>query len=82
MELKTDTTESQDEGGERIDGEEELTAPDWRVRAGPRNKPTQKDTRTVQRLVHTLHGGQRAHPSPHHQTKEQRSVEKTHHCNG
>ena len=23
--------------------EEELTAPDWRVRAGPRNKPTQRE---------------------------------------
>ena len=32
-------------GDERdeIDGEEELAAPDWRVRAGPRNKPTQKE---------------------------------------
>ena len=32
-----------DEGGDRIDGEEELAAPDWRVRAGPRNKPTQRE---------------------------------------
>ena len=29
--------------GEKIDGEEELAAPDWRVRAGPRNKPTQRE---------------------------------------
>ena len=28
------------EEGNEIDGEEELAAPDWRVRAGPRNKPT------------------------------------------
>ena len=32
-----------DEGGDEIDGEEELAAPGWRVRAGARNKPTQKD---------------------------------------
>ena len=28
---------------DRIDCAEELAAPDWRVRAGPRNKPTQKE---------------------------------------
>ena len=28
---------------EEIDGEEELAAPDWRVRAGPRSKPTQRE---------------------------------------
>ena len=33
---------SNEEGGE-IDGEEELAAPDWRVRAGPRSKPTQRE---------------------------------------
>ena len=32
-----------DEEGNEIDGEEELAAPDWRVRAGPRNKPTQRE---------------------------------------
>ena len=33
-----------DEQGDSIDGEdEELAAPDWRGRAGPRNKPTQKE---------------------------------------
>ena len=33
------------EGGKdgMSDGEEELALPDWRVRAGPRNKPTQKE---------------------------------------
>ena len=31
-----------DEEGDGIDGEEELAPPDWRVRAGPRNRPTQK----------------------------------------
>ena len=32
-----------DEERNEMDGEEELTAPDWRVRAGPRNKPTQRE---------------------------------------
>ena len=29
--------------------EEESAAPDWRVRAGPRNKPTQKKERNMKR---------------------------------
>ena len=33
---------SDEEGGE-IDGEEELAARDWRVRAGPRSKPTRRE---------------------------------------
>ena len=32
-----------DEGGDKIDDEEELAAPDWQVRAGLRNKPTQRE---------------------------------------
>ena len=32
-----------DEEGNEIDGEQEIAAPDWRVRAGPRNKPTQRE---------------------------------------
>ena len=32
-----------DEEGEKVDGEGELAAPDRRVRAGPRNKPTQRE---------------------------------------
>ena len=32
-----------DEGGDKIDDEEEFAAPDWRVRAGPRNRPTQRE---------------------------------------
>ena len=32
-----------DEGGDKNDGEEELAVPDCRVRAGPRNKPTQRE---------------------------------------
>ena len=34
-----------DEDGDRTDVEEKLAPPDWRVRAGPRNKPTQKERR-------------------------------------
>ena len=33
---------SDEEGGE-THSEEELAAPDWRVRAGPRSRPTQRD---------------------------------------
>ena len=33
---------SDEEGGE-TDGEEEVAAPDWRVKAGPRSKPTQRE---------------------------------------
>ena len=32
-----------DEEGDRCDGEEKLAPPDWRVRAVPRSKPTQKE---------------------------------------
>ena len=32
-----------DEEGDRIEDEGEFAAPDWRVRAGPRNKPTQRE---------------------------------------
>ena len=32
-----------DEGGDNIDDEEELAALDWRMRAGPRNMPTQRE---------------------------------------
>ena len=31
------------EGGDGVDGEEWLATPDWRVSAGPRNRPTQKE---------------------------------------
>ena len=76
-------------GGDRIDGEEELAAQDWRVRAGHRNKPTQKEreeheanTRTILRLVCTWHHGKRPHSSPRHKTKKRGSVEKAHHRHG
>ena len=67
-----------DEEGNEIDGEEEFAAPDWRVRAGPRNKPTQRerergawsDTRAVSRLVRAVHDGKRSYPSSHHKTEK------------
>ena len=55
---------------------------------GTRNKATQKEMITKQHTcrsdtnAHTLHDGQRTHPSTRHQTKERGSVEKTHHCDG
>ena len=57
-----------DEEGNEIDGEEKLAARDWRVRAGPRNKPTSRDreeheARHVPRLVRALHDGKRSYPS-------------------
>ena len=58
-----------DEGGDRIDGEEELAAPDWRVRAGAQKqtdtqgkRTARSNTRTLEELVCTLHDGQRPHP--------------------
>ena len=62
--------------GDKIDDEEELAAPDWRVRAGPRNTPTQRErgarsnTRAVPRLVRTLHDGKGSHPSSHCKAEE------------
>ena len=50
--------------GNEIDGEEELAAPDWRVRAGSRNKPTHS------RLVRALYDGKRLYPSARHKTEE------------
>ena len=38
--VEEERDEMSNEEGDEIDGEEELAAPDWRVRAGPRNKPT------------------------------------------
>ena len=59
----------------KLKAKESLGLSGWRVKAGPRNRPTQKEregarsnTRAVQRLVHTLYDGQRTHPSPRKQT--------------
>ena len=43
-EVEEQRDEMSDEEGNEIDDEEELAAPDWRVRGGPRNKPTQRES--------------------------------------
>ena len=40
-----------DEEGDRMEDEGEFAGPDWRVRAGPRNKPTQRE-REVHEATH------------------------------
>ena len=72
-----------DEEGDRIDVEEESAPPDGRVRAGPRKQTdpegkrrTCSNTRAVrERLVHTLHDGQRAphYTSPNKKKSQDRS---------
>ena len=41
--VEEERDEMSGEEGDEIDGEEELAAPDWRVRAGPRNQPTKRE---------------------------------------
>ena len=55
----------------------ELTSSDWRVRGGPRNRPTRKEMeeheathRPFRAFVYTVLNGQRTHPSPRHQAEE------------
>ena len=63
------------------DSEEELATPDWRVRAGPRNRPTQKNMEEHEvthvqlrdRCTHFMMDSGRTH---HHATK-QRSEDET-----
>ena len=58
-----------------MDIEEELATPDWRVRAGPRNRPTQKEREEHETThvpfrgwcTHCMMGRGRTH---HHITKE------------
>ena len=46
-----------DEEGRETDGEGEVAAPDWRVRAGPRSKPTQRERKNMKRhMCHFLTG--------------------------
>ena len=58
------------------EGEGEAATADWRVRAGPRNKPTDREREEHEathmpfpRLVHTRHDGQRSYSSPHVEEK-------------
>ena len=41
--VEEERDEMSDGEGDEVDGEEELAAPDWRVRPGPRNEPTQRE---------------------------------------
>ena len=45
-----------DEAGEELKDEEKQCIADWRVRAGPRNKPAARDTKS-----HTCHSAIGAH---------------------
>ena len=64
-----------DEGGDGSDGEEELAPPDWHVRAGPSNRPTQQEreeheathVRVRNWCIHRTTGTGRTH---HHATKQ------------
>ena len=67
--------------GDGVDGEKELAIPDWRVRAGPRNRPTQKQREEHEAThmpfrdccTHFMMDSGRTH---HHATK-QRSEDET-----
>ena len=69
------------EGGDGVDSEEELATPDWRVRAGPRNRPTQKE-RGEHEATHVPFRDWCAHcmmgrGRTHHRVTMQRSEEET-----
>ena len=74
--VEEERDEMSDGEGDEIDGEEKQAAPDWRVRAGPRNKPTQREreeheaTRLPFRdwCAHCMMGRGRTH---HHVAKQQ-----------
>ena len=51
--VEEERNEMSDEEGDEIDGEEELAAPDWRVKAGPRNMPTQTERQEHEATQHT-----------------------------
>ena len=64
-----------DEEGDKIDDEVELAAPDWRVRAGPRNKPTQRERHVPFRdwCAHSMMGRGRTH----HRIAKQKSEDES-----
>ena len=49
--------EMSDEEGEEIDGEEEMAAPDWRVKAGPRSKANAKRKRNMKQHTYRFETG-------------------------
>ena len=69
------------EGGDGVDSEEELATPDWRVRAGPRNRPTQQE-REVHEATHVPFRDWCTHcmmdrGRTHHHIAKQRSEDET-----
>ena len=67
-----------DEGGDKIDDEEELAAPEWRVRAGPRNNLTQRREKSTKQKTHVPFRDWCAHcmmgrGRTHHHTAKQKS---------
>ena len=62
-----------DDEEDRVDGEEELAPPDWRVREQDpeTNRPRRQEKSMNQHTYRsdTLHNGQRTHPSPRHKKK-------------
>ena len=61
MEVEAGDDRMSEEAGDEVEGEGEVASPDSRVRAGPRNRPTQNrrerarsNTRAVQRVVYNI----------------------------
>ena len=71
--------EMPDEEGDRIDGVEELAAPDWRVRAGPRKRREEHEVTHVpfRGLVRTFHDGRKAAPITTMQNKKSEDQRRT-----
>ena len=73
--VEEERDEMSDEEGSETDGEEELAAPDWRVRAGRRNRPTHRE-RAEHEATHVPFRDwceqctMRTHPPPRDQTKQ------------
>ena len=45
--IREELNDTSDEEGDRMEDEGEFAAPDWRVRAGPRNKPSQRREKSM-----------------------------------
>ena len=73
--IREERNDTSDEGGDRMEDEGEFAAPDWRVRAGPRNKPSQREREEHEAThmpfrdwcVHCMMGRGRTH---HHIAKQ------------
>ena len=79
-----------DEEGDRIEDEGEFAAPDWRVRARPRNKPTQREREEHEAThmpfrdwcAHCMMGRGRTHHHIAKQKSEDESRREAHHRHG